>query len=296
MTDIRVPDEPLGPASLLSRSRFEVVPMTGVEEQVALLPRGTVVTVTCSPRKGIERTLELAARVGAAGHRAVPHIAARLVRDRAHLRDVMAAVAEGGFEEIFVVGGDSTTPAGPYEGAGQLLADMAEEGSRPARVGIGAYPDGHPLIDDAALERALDRKREYATHMVTQLCFDPATVGRWLIRCRDRGIDLPVYVGIPGSLRRQKLLEISLRVGVGTSIRYVSRRGGLVARLLGRGMYNPTALAAGMAEVAGDPRARVAGFHINTFNQVDSTVRWQRQALAAWGAEGETRNHDGTAS
>ena len=41
----------------LTHPRFELIPIKGVEEQAAYLPRGAKVTVTCSPARGIEHTL-----------------------------------------------------------------------------------------------------------------------------------------------------------------------------------------------------------------------------------------------
>jgi hypothetical protein len=42
---------------ILWRTRFELLPTKGAEEQADHLPRGAKVAVTCSPTKGIETTL-----------------------------------------------------------------------------------------------------------------------------------------------------------------------------------------------------------------------------------------------
>ena len=48
-------------AELLERSRYEVIPLAGVEEKVLEhVPHDVTITVTASPVKGIEPTLELA--------------------------------------------------------------------------------------------------------------------------------------------------------------------------------------------------------------------------------------------
>ena len=38
-------------------------------------------------------------------------------------------------------------------------------------------------------------KRRLAAYIVSNLCFDPATVRRWIHRVRARGVTLPLYVG-----------------------------------------------------------------------------------------------------
>ena len=47
-------------------------------------------SVTASPAKGIEATVALCAELQLAGFTAVPHLSARMIRDRAHLVDLVA--------------------------------------------------------------------------------------------------------------------------------------------------------------------------------------------------------------
>ena len=126
-----------------------------------------------------------------------------------------------------------------------------------------------------------------------------ANPGRFA-RMRRRGITLPAHVGLPGSLRRRKLLEISLRVGVGDSVRYLTKHGGIVNRLVRRGTYRPDALIAGIAASLQHPASGsdlgIRGFHINTFNQVELVERWRQHALAVYGHEGEYEHERGSAS
>ena len=280
---------------LLEGARFEIVPTDGVEVELRHLPPGATVTVTCSPRKGLEATLALAERVAGRGFRAVPHVAARLVTGRAHLEAILRRVSGAGFRELFVVGGDAPEPTGPYASAGELLREMADVGHDLEAIGIGAYPERHPLIGDDHLLAALREKQVFATHMVTQICFDPATVVRWLDRVREAGVTLPVYVGVPGAVKRRRLLEISLRVGIGDSLRYLTKHGSIVARLLRGGSWRPDAFLAGLAPLVRD-RDDVLGLHLNTFNQLESTERWRRQALAAYGYAAPAPGREGAAS
>jgi methylenetetrahydrofolate reductase (NADPH) len=84
-------------------------------------------------------------------------------------------------------------------------------------------------------------------------------------------------------LKRRKLLEISLRVGVGDSARYITKHAGIVARLIRRGDYRPDALLTSLAGIVAEPANRVAGLHINTFNQIRATERWRQETLKAYG-------------
>ena len=99
---------------LLSGLRYEVIPAKGTEQAVAdWVPAGMTVTVTASPVKGLEPTVELAEKLAARGYRVVPHLAARSVISEAHLDDIVARLTACGVDDVFVPGGDATHPAGP---------------------------------------------------------------------------------------------------------------------------------------------------------------------------------------
>jgi len=272
-------------AAVLGRSRFEVIPMGGIEDKVtAHVEAGATLTVTCSPGKGPDRTLDVAERLHAAGFEVLPHVSARTVRGRDHLQEILGRLDAGGFRGLFVIGGDGHDPLGPYASAFELLQAIADERHGLTDLGIGGYPEGHPLIDDAVLMDELGRKAPLATHVATQICFEPAAIARWIARIRERGIELPVYLGMAGAVKRRKLIEVSLRVGVGPSVRYVSKYGGLVARLMKRGGYRPDAFVTLIEPYLANPAYRIEGFHVFTFNQVEATEAWRREVVDAYGS------------
>jgi methylenetetrahydrofolate reductase (NADPH) len=262
----------------LERVRFEILPVPGVDEQLAYLPEGATVTVTSSPTRGIDATFELCARLAARGFRVVPHLAARLVRDRAHVRRLLARLDALGLREVFVIAGDAPEPAGPYEGAAGLLLAMADIGHDLEEVGITGYPESHAFIPDDATIRAMAEKVPYATYIVSQICYDPGVIARWIGDVRARGVALPIHLGIPGVVNRARLLRISTRVGLGDSLRYLRNQSGVVARLAAG--YTPTELVSGLAPLVADPDSGVHGWHLFTFNEVGKTEQWRRELLA----------------
>lgn len=277
------PTSRTGVAHLLNRARFELVPTTAADRQIPFLPGGATVTVTSSPRRGLEPTLLLCERLAGRGFRSVPHLSARLVEGRAHLAEIAGRLEDAGINEIFVVGGDSARPAGPFESSLSLLQALADGGHSFERVGIAGYPERHPLIDDESLARALREKQPFASYLVTQICYDPGAIFTWMARVRGEGISLPIFIGMPGAVNRVKLLEMSLRVGVGDSIGYLRKHGSLVARLVRRGGYRPDAFLADVSHLLEEAAEDIVGFHINTFNQVESTERWRQGLLARHG-------------
>jgi methylenetetrahydrofolate reductase (NADPH) len=197
-----------------------------------------------------------------------------MIRDAGHLDAALRRLADSGVDDVFVIAGDSHEPCGPYASAVELLPVVASHSHRPERIGIAAYPEGHPLIDGRTLDEALSHKARLADYMVTQLCFDSEALLDWIERTRRAGIDLPLYVGLPGVVDRRRLLEISVRAGVGTSIAFLRKQRG-IGRLLGRPEHAVEYLHKRIAPRVGDAELGIAGLHFFTFNRLAATLAWE---------------------
>jgi methylenetetrahydrofolate reductase (NADPH) len=267
-------------AEMLLAARHEIVPVKGAEEKFSDLPPGSTVTITSSPRFGLVRTLQYATLLAEYGFRAVPHLAARDIASESQLDETLGQLHAIGVSEVFVIGGDGARPRGQYPSAVELVEAMHDRPHAPHRIGVATYPEGHPVVSDRQLLDALLRKQRCADYMTSQICFDAAVVGSWLRRLRAAGVRLPLYLGIPGALRRSKLLELSLKLGVGPSMRFVRKQRGLLSGLARPGAYHPGAIVAGTSAWIADPELRVAGIQVFTFNEVERTVAWERQVAA----------------
>ena len=267
-------------ARVLDSPTFELVPLKNALDQAAYLPAGATVSVTASPARGIEATVALCEQLQSGGFRAVPHLSARMIRDRQHLCDLVAWLEGAGVRRAFVVGGDEKEPGAYLDGL-SLLRDMAEIGHPLDEIGIPCYPQGHPFIRDGALVGALRAKEPFAAYMTTQLCFDPAAIDTWIRERRAEGIHLPVHIGIPGVAEPHRLLAITARIGVADTHRFLSKNARFVARMLrSGGFYKPDGLVDGLAPTVADPAAGIVNLHLYTFNAVDATERWRREYLA----------------
>lgn len=256
----------------LGSVRYELLPFDGAVRAAALVERPLTLTVTCSPRHGIDATVDVACRLRALGHTVVPHMAARMVRDTGHLDELLDRLASAGIDDVFLVGGDAAEPHGDYGSALDLIAALREHTRAPRRIGVAAYPEGHPLIDASGLHAALLQKAGYADYMVSQLCFDMSVLRRWLAATRAAGVELPLLVGAPGIVDRRRLLEVSMRIGVGASVRFVRKQRGL-RRLLGLDGDAAERLATAVVPLIGTELG-VAGVHFFTFNRLVETVRF----------------------
>jgi methylenetetrahydrofolate reductase (NADPH) len=266
-------------AELLRRPRYEVLPLEGIEEDVAAsLGKDVIITVTGSPSRGLDATLELSEWLAREGYAVVPHLPARQVRDQAHLDELLDRISAARIRRLFVPAGDASAVEGQFHGAADLLAAMGPRRADFDAIGITGYPESHHLISDEETIRAMFEKAEMATEIISQICFDAGTIADWIGKVRARGTHLPIWIGLPGIVDYRKLFRISARIGLGESARFLGHQHGLLSRLLTR-RFTPDRLVRELAPTAADPEARVAGFHLYTFNEVERTERWRRETL-----------------
>jgi methylenetetrahydrofolate reductase (NADPH) len=266
---------------LLEHPRYEVFPAKSVEDAVAeWVPPGMTVTVTASPARGLDATLDLAERLAARGYQVVPHVSARLVADDAHLSEIVARLLACGIDDVFVPAGDADPPAGRFDSALSLIERLTEMGRPFARVGITGYPESHPHIDDDITIQAMWDKRQHAAYIVSNLCFDPAVLRRWIGRVRARGVTLPIFVGLAGPVDRARLVRMAARAGVAESARFLAGHAEWFARLAAPGGYSPDRLLDRTGAALSAPASAVAGLHLFTFNQIQPTEEWRRSLLS----------------
>ena len=164
-----------------------------------------------------------------------------------------------------------------------MLRSFLDKNPKIKTVGIGSYPDGHPSIPESALAESLIKKQEmiYESnlngYMATQMCFEAKTISSWLKNCREAGVTLPCHLGLPGVVDMKKLINISLRLGVGVSSRYLKKNRKSVFKLLSPRGYNPNKLIVPVSDYAEE--LDIAGIHCFTFNAVESTEAWRTKTM-----------------
>lgn len=265
---------------LLTHARYEVLPTATTEEKVVTsVPKDVAVTVTASGSKGLEATLALSEKLAGHGYAVIPHLAARMIHDRAELTEIRERLAACGITGVFVPGGD-VDPVGDYPDAFSLLEDLHTLEHRFTHVGITGYPETHPKITDDLTVQSMWDKRRHATHVVSNLTFDPDAITAWVQRMRTRGITMPLLLGMPGPIDRAKLLTMATKIGVGESTRFLAKNKGTFMRLAAPGGFTGETFLRDCAVTAAKPENFIEGLHIFTFNQVAETEAWRQELLA----------------
>jgi methylenetetrahydrofolate reductase (NADPH) len=264
--------------SLVADARYELIPLSSALDHAAALPPGAQVTVTASPSHGIEATFDLAEAVASRGHDVTPHVSAHMIRDRAHLAELLDRARANGIRRVFVVGGDAKDRGELHDGL-MLLRAMDELGHPFEEIGVPCYPEGHPDISDDRLLEVLREKQRFATAMTSQMSFNPGAVSGWLARIRTEGVTLPLHLGIPGVAELTKLMRVATRIGVADSARYLKKNTQLLGHLVRGGSFGPDAFLEKLAPTLAHATADVRALHVFTFNQVEQTAAWQRRML-----------------
>jgi methylenetetrahydrofolate reductase (NADPH) len=257
-----------------------------LESLVGLLPPGTTVYVAHTPKAQMFDVVRVAAKVQSLGFRASPHCVARRLASEAMLREGLRQAREAGIEQVLLVAGDLTPPAGPFTSTLELLDTGAITDAGITHVGVAGHPEGHPAVDSETLWKALAYKQAFAqrtgvkVHIATQFSFNPGAVAEWDRQLQAHGITLPVHLGIAGPTPLAKLLKFAAMCGIGASLGALWKNMGNMTKLAtGMAMAADEMLLAVLADGAGTPPSRIVQPHYYAFGGVIETAQWLRHLI-----------------
>ena len=191
-------------AALLSRASVEISSrgheLPKLRDHFAA---GTDVTITFLPGDNYRHNIETAVALRRAGFNPVPHIAAREMASRDMLDDFLTRLrGEAEVTRVLLIAGDVALTRGPFKSSRDVGASGLLEKHGIKSVSVAGHPEGHPYLDSAdalgVLEAWRDWGRETKIHVsvMTQFCFESAPILEWIAALNQRGIGLPVIVGL----------------------------------------------------------------------------------------------------
>jgi methylenetetrahydrofolate reductase (NADPH) len=277
------PSEAARIAQLMRAASFEATRPSD-KEIVALAAAAapaTPIYVSAVPSRPPAEQIAIAKHLHACGFEAVPHLAARNFENTTALDDYLARmVEEAGVRRLLVIGGDRDVPAGAFHHAIEVIESGLAQSRGIREIGIAGYPEGHPRVAAAEIDRALAAKIEAAAatglgvHIVTQFAFSPEPILAYVARLRERGIEQQVRIGIAGPASVATLLRYAAICGVAASARALARNAGLVKHLFGASA--PDAI---IRALAGAQLGDVAP-HVFSFGGLGATARWSAAVAA----------------
>ena len=270
----------------ISSYSIEVIPRSAakIESFAEVLPKNTRVYIAHIQNEEIEAMIATAKRLNDEGYTVMPHIPARMIKNKAVLHDWISMYQnEAGVDEALLLAGGSTKPIGSLDSSIQLIESGLFDKAGFKRLHIAGHPEGCKDIDpDGGIKNvseALSWKQEFSKRtdasmaIATQFCFDADVVKQWADNIKKDGIDIPIHIGIAGPAKLQTLLKFSIECGIGASMKVLTKRAKDLTKLLLP--YEPTKILQDLSEYKSkDPQLNIEKVHFFPIGGIKKTVDW----------------------
>ena len=275
----------------ISGYSIEVIPKTVAKTESFgdILPKSTRVYLAHLQDADITEMVAAAKRLNDEGFTVMPHIPARVIKNKAMLGDWLSMYQnEAGVDEALLIAGGSPKPIGDYDSSIKLIESGLFDLAGFKRLHIAGHPEGNKDIDPDGeiknVSEALSWKQEFSKRtdaemaIATQFCFDANVVKKWMDDIKDDGIDIPIHIGIAGPAKLQTILKFSIECGIGSSMKILTKRAKDITKILLP--YEPTQVLKELAEYkAKDPKFNIEQVHFFPFGGVKQTSDWVREVL-----------------
>ena len=270
----------------ISGYSIEVIPKTVAKTESFgdILPKSTRVYLAHLQDADITEMVAAAKRLNDEGFTVMPHIPARVIKNKAMLGDWLSMYQnEAGVDEALLLAGGSKKPAGEFDSSIQLIESGLFDKAGFKRLHIAGHPEGSKDIDPGGgiknVTEALSWKQEFSKRtdasmaIATQFCFDAEVVKKWTDNIKENGIDIPIHIGIAGPAKLQTLLKFSVECGIGPSMKVLTKRAKDLTTLLLP--YKPTQILNELAEYKSkDPESNIEQVHFFPIGGINQTVDW----------------------
>ena len=265
---------------------IEIMPRTAgkVDDFRALLPEGTRVYIAHIDGTPIEDMVATAKRVKEEGFDVMPHFPARIIKDKATLENWIAMYqGEADVKQGLVLAGGIPKAHGEFTDSMQLLDTGLFDKAGFTHLNVAGHPEPNLDIDPkggrANTYAALDWKQEYAKRtdaemaLATQFCFEAQPVIEWANELAERGMNLPIHIGIAGPAKLQTMIKFAIACGVGPSLKVLQKRAKDVSKLLLP--HEPTEILTDLAaHKAANPDFNITKVHFFPLGGIKTNATW----------------------
>ena len=245
--------------NFLNDFSIEVTPraVAKIENLSEFIPSGTLIYIAHIEGTPIDEMVKTAKKINEQGYATMPHFPARIIKDKKTLKDWISKYQnEANVKSALLLGGGVNKPYGEYDSSIQLIESELFDLAGFEKLYIAGHPEGNKDIDQDGSTKNIDQallwKNEYKNRtdadmaITTQFCFDSKTVINWANDIKNKGVDIPIHIGIAGPAKLQTLLRYSIECGVGASIKILQKRALDLTKLLLP--YKPTNILSELAK------------------------------------------------
>lgn len=277
--------------ALLDGYSIEVMPRTAakIDNFREFLPAGMRVYIAHIDGTPIDDMVATAKRLTDDGYAVMPHMPARLIRDKAMFEDWVSRYSnEAGVSQALLLAGGLSSPRGELDSSLQLLETGLLDRYGFKRLHVAGHPEGNKDIDKDGTTRLVDRalkfKQAYSENsdaemaIVTQFAFDAGSIIRWAERIAEAGVTLPIHLGVAGPTKLQTLIKFAISCGVGPSLSVLQRRAMDLSKLLVP--YEPDEFLTEIADYkATHPQSLIEQIHVFPLGGVRASADWVNERV-----------------
>ena len=224
---------------------IEVLPRTAanIESFKDILPINTRIYIAHIEGMPIEEMIQTAKRLQSEGFSVMPHFPARIIKNKSTLEEwIKKYQDEAGIDQALLIAGSVNNPHGVFENSMQLVETELFNKYNFKNLHFAGHPEGNKDIDydgstnnvDEALlwKQKFNERTDIEIALTTQFCFEADPVIKWANRMTEKGINIPIHIGVAGPAKLQTLIKFSIACGVGPSLKVLQKRAKDVKKLL----------------------------------------------------------------
>ena len=139
-------------------------------------------------------------------------------------------------KKVLLIGGGQNKPEGEFNCVMDMLKTGLFTKYKINAIDYAGHPEGNP--DDPNSENNLIEKLNWSdengikSRIITQWCFDTETANKWILKLREKGINTPIHIGIPGPSTLKTLMRFAKVCGVKASTTVLKKQGLNISKLL----------------------------------------------------------------
>tara|TARA_B100000745_G_scaffold285971_1_gene221607 strand:- start:2352 stop:3257 length:906 start_codon:yes stop_codon:yes gene_type:complete len=269
---------------------IEVMPSTAakIESFKDILPINTRIYIAHIEGVPIEEMIQTAKRLQSEGFSVMPHFPARIIKNKSTLEEwIKKYQDEAGINQALLLAGGVNNPHGVFENSMQLVETELFNKYNFKNLHFAGHPEGNKDIDfdgstnnvDEALlwKQKFNERTDIEVALTTQFCFEADPVIKWADSMIEKGINIPIHIGVAGPAKLQTLIKFSIDCGVGPSLKVLQKRAKDVKKLLLP--FEPNDFLETLAQHKKEnPKFNITNIHFFPLGGINTSADWIKNA------------------